>query len=156
MRLFPSLPLWLSQLIVPVSYAWTESDLSIFPEFRRLEQVAFVEHNDASPSEGNMFLIEALQRIPRTRLTHLCCSFADTEYLASVWPYLGEFPQLQELRLLVCSPASCVRRPKLPRLALTEVRMPLLEDINVTACAILTLVYLGNNGGNACSTAKAA
>ncbi|KAG8725437.1 hypothetical protein FRC12_005492 [Ceratobasidium sp. 428] len=131
LRLFPSLPLWVSRLFITISYTWAESDLSVFSEFQRLEEVAFIEHNDASPAEGHMFLIEALQRIPRTRLTHLCCSFADTEYLGSAWPYLGEFPQLQELRLLVCSPASCARRPRLPRLALAEVRMPLLEDINV-------------------------
>ncbi|KAG8692837.1 hypothetical protein FRC08_009506 [Ceratobasidium sp. 394] len=135
LRLFPGLPLWVSRLFITVSYTWTESDLSVFPEFQRLEEVAFTEHNDASPAEGHLFFIEALQRIPRTRLTHLCCSFADAEYLGSAWPYLGEFPQLQELRLLVCSPASCARRPKLPRLALAEVRMPLLEDINLEIMA---------------------
>ncbi|KAG9105067.1 hypothetical protein FRC06_000040 [Ceratobasidium sp. 370] len=135
LRLFPGLPLWVSRLFITVSYTWAESDLSVFPEFRRLEEVAFIEHNDASPVEGHLFLIEALQRIPRKRLTHLCCSFADTEYLRSVWSYLGEFPHLQELRILVCSPASCVRRPKLPRLALAGVRMPLLEDIEVEVMA---------------------
>lgn len=105
----------------------------LFPRLDRLERLIFTEHNDASPAEGNLFLIEALQRIPRSRLTHVSCSFADAAYLRSTWPYLGEFPLLQELRLQVCSPASCVRRPRLTRLALAEVRMPLLEDEDIVS-----------------------
>lgn len=132
-----------SHLIVSISHSWTESELSIFPRLTRLEHLAFTEHNDTSPAEGNLFLIEALQRIPRAHLTHLSCSFPDAAYLRSTWPYLGEFPQLQELRLRVCSPASCARRPRLTRLALDEVRMPLLEEDDMVG-GLSYLVPLSN------------
>ncbi|KAJ1308672.1 hypothetical protein OPQ81_004365 [Rhizoctonia solani] len=128
MRLFPGLPSWVHRLIVTVSCTWGMTDLAAFTHFRQLRRVNFAEHNDSSPSQGAFFLLEALQRIPRGNLTHLSCSFADTTYLRSTWPYLGEFPQLQELRLRVCNPTSCSRRPRLTRLAMANVRMPLLEE----------------------------
>ncbi|CAE7172067.1 unnamed protein product [Rhizoctonia solani] len=128
MRLFPGLPSWVHRLVISVSYTWSLADLAAFAHFQQLRRVNFAEHNDSSPSQGAFFLLEALQRIPRGKLTHLSCSFADMAYLRSTWPYLGEFPQLQELRLRVCNPTSCLRRPRLTRLAMAHVRMPLLEE----------------------------
>ncbi|CAE6440328.1 unnamed protein product [Rhizoctonia solani] len=138
MGLFPGLPSWVHRLVVAISCTWGMTDLAAFTHLQQLRRVTFAEHNDNSPSQGAFFLLEALQRIPRGKLTHLSCSFADTTYLRSTWPYLGEFPQLQELRLRVCNPTSCLRRPRLTRLALTDVRMPLLEegDIQLMAQAL--------------------
>ncbi|CAE6458968.1 unnamed protein product [Rhizoctonia solani] len=128
MRLFPNLPSWVHRLIVTVSSSWGITDLAAFAYFQQLRYITFAEHNDSFPSQGAFFLLEALQRIPRGKLTHLSCSFADVAYLRSTWPYFGEFPQLQELRLRVCNPTSCSRRPRLTRLAMADVRMPLLEE----------------------------
>ncbi|CAE6469901.1 unnamed protein product [Rhizoctonia solani] len=128
MILFPNLPLWVHRLIISISSTWSMTDLAAFSWFQQLRRVNFAEHNDSSPSQGAFFLLEALQRLPRGKLTHLSCSFADTTYLRSTWPYLGEFPQLQELRLRVCNPTVCSRRPRLTRLAMADVHMPLLEE----------------------------
>jgi hypothetical protein len=122
-----------SRLVVTVSFSWGITDLAAFAHFQQLRRINFAEHNDSSPSQGAFFLLEALQRIPRRKLTHLSCSFADAAYLRSTWPYFGEFPQLQELRLRVCNPTSCSRRPRLTRLAMTDVRMPLLEEEDIVS-----------------------
>ncbi|CAE6427643.1 hypothetical protein ACGC1H_000766 [Rhizoctonia solani] len=150
MVLFPGLPSWVHRLIISISYTWSMTDLAAFACFRQLRRVNFAEHNDSSPSQGAFFLLEALQRLPRGKITHLSCSFADTTYLRSTWPYLGEFPQLQELRLRVCNPTACSRRPRLTRLAMADVHMPLLEegDVQLMAQALkgfpkLRALYIG-------------
>ncbi|CUA70169.1 hypothetical protein RSOLAG22IIIB_00517 [Rhizoctonia solani] len=150
MGLFPSLPAWVHQLVISISCTWGMTDLAAFAQFQQLRRVNFAEHNDSSPSQGAFFQLEALQRLPREKITHLSCSFADTTYLRCTWPYLGEFPQLQELRLRVCNPTSCLQRPRLSRLAMADVRMPLLEegDIQLMAQALagtpkLRALYIG-------------
>lgn len=122
-----------SQLVVSISSSWGVADLAGFAHLHHLKRVTFAEHNDHSPAQSTLFLVEALQRLPRAHLTHLSCSFADAAYLRSTWPYFGEFPQLEELHLGVCNPMSCPRRPRLTRLALVDVRMPLLEEGDVVS-----------------------
>lgn len=134
----PNSSLLRRRLVISISHSWGVTDLAAFAHFQQLQRVTFAEHDDRSPAQSAFFLVEALQRIPRTHLTHISCSFADAAYLRSTWPYFGEFPQLQELRLRVCNPMSCPRRPRLTRLALADVRIPLLEEGDIVSLTPIT------------------